>query len=156
MMDAWLGPGYEPPAIERRSILSRLTKCSVVTTSAEGALSSRTALIEQVGQSGIAFTVRLLGSGVYDDIIPNPRIVLTARPALGPHDLVVVNGLARIQSHMATGGERELLLVDVAIQRMECWGSAAASAALRRVTPMAEDRELLSELQHEAMALRQA
>ena len=62
---------------------------------------------------------------------------------------------ARIQSHVATGGERELLLLDVAIQRMECWGSAAASPALRPATPMAEDRERLSE-RHEIMALRQA
>jgi len=153
MMDAWLGPGYEPPAIERRSILSRLTKCSVVTTSAEGALSSRTALIEQVGQSGVAFTVRLLGSGVYDDIIPNPRILLTARPALGPHDLIVVNGLARVQSHMSTGGERELLVLDVAIQRMECWGSAPVTHVLRPATPLVEE---LPATRHETMALRQA
>ena len=117
--------------------------------------SSRTALIEQVGPSGGSLTVRLLGSDVYDDIIPNPRIVLTARPALGPHDLVVVNGLARIQSRMATGGERELLLLDVAIQRMECWGSAATSPALRAATPLVEDRERPSE-RHDAMALRQA
>ena len=154
-MDAWLGPGFVPSAVERRSILSRLSNCTIISSSADGALRSRTALIELVGQSGGSLTVRLLGSGMYDDIIPNPRIVLTARPALGPHDLVVVNGLARIQSHMATGGERELLLLDVAIQRMECWGSVAASPTPRPAIPMAEDRERLSE-RHETMALRQA
>jgi hypothetical protein len=153
-MDAWLGPGFEPSAVERRSILSRLSNCSVISSSADGALRSRTALIEQVGQSGGSLTVRLLGSGVYDDIIPNPRIVLTARPALGPHDLVVVNGLARIQSRMATAGERELPLLDVAVQRMECWGSTATIAP-RPATPLVEDRERLSE-RHETMALRQA
>ena len=154
-MDAWLGPGLEPPEVERRSILSRLNKCSVITTSADGALSSRTALIEQVGQNGRMLTVRLLGSGVYDDIIPNPRILLTARPGLGPHDLVVVNGLARIQSRMATSGERELLLLDVAIQRMECWGSATPTQvqALRPAMPLVDD---LPATRHETMALRQA
>ncbi len=154
-MDAWLGPGSEPSAVERRSILSRLSNCSVISSSADGALHSRTALIEQVGPSGGSLTVRLLGSDVYDDIIPNPRIVLTARPALGPQDLVVVNGLARIQSRTATGGGRELLLLDVAIQRMECWGSAVMSPAPRAAPSLVDDRERLSE-RHDAMVLRQA
>ena len=153
MMDAWLSSGYEPPGIERRSILSRLNKCSIITTSADGALSSRTALIEQVGTSGNSFTVCLLGSRVYDDIIPNPRILLTARPALGPHDLIVVNGLARIQSRMPTTGDRELLLLDVAVQRMECWGSAPATHVLRPATPLVDEPPAA---RHETRALRQA
>jgi hypothetical protein len=138
-MDAWLGPGFVPSAIERRSILSRLSNCSIISSSADGALHSRTALIEYVAQSGGSLTVRLMGSGMYDDIIPNPRIVLTARPALGPHDLVVVNGLARIQSHMATGGERELL-PGRGCPADGCWGSAATSP---RQPPIVEDREQL-------------
>ena len=101
-MDGWLGPGVEPTEIERRSILSRLSSCSVISSNPDGALRTRTARIEQVAASGKMLTVRLIGSGLYDDIIPNPRVIITARPAVGPHELIAVNGLARIQSRMET------------------------------------------------------
>jgi hypothetical protein len=139
-MDGWLGSGFQPSDAERRSILSGLNTCSIITTSADGALSSRTALIEQVGGNGGILTVRLLGSRMHDDIIPNPRILVTARPAAGPHDLVVINGLARIQSRTDSDGGLELLLLDVAIQRMECWGSAPAAQTVRPLLSPADER----------------
>jgi hypothetical protein len=56
---------------------------------------------------------------------------------------------------MATSGERELLLLDVAIQRMECWGSTTPTQvqALRPAMPLVDD---LPATRHEPMALRQA
>ena len=154
-MDGWLGPGVEPTEIERRSILSRLSSCSVISSNPDGALRTRTARIEQVAASGKMLTVRLIGSGLYDDIIPNPRVIITARPAVGPHELIAVNGLARIQSRMETAGDRELLLLDVAIQRMECWGSASPVINLRPVASIVEEHAFPLP-RHDAMALKQA
>ena len=152
-MDAWLGPGFQPSEIERRSILSRLSNCALTTTNPDGALSSRTALIERVTPSGATLTVRLLGSGLYDDVVTNPRVQVMAHPAMGPHDLVVVSGLARIQSHMASGNGREILLLDVTIQRMECWSTTPVAQAPRPLMPLADER---AGLRHETMTLRHA
>lgn len=152
-MDAWLGPGFTPSEIERRSILSRLSNCSITTTNPDGALSSRTALIDRVTPSGGTLTVRLIGSGLHDDVITNPRVLVSAHPALGAHDLVVVSGLARVQSHLTSGNGREILLLDIAIQRMECWSLAPAAQAARPMMPLVEE---LPALRHETLALRQA
>jgi hypothetical protein len=56
---------------------------------------------------------------------------------------------------METAGDRELLLLDVAIQRMECWGSASPVINLRPV-PSSVDEHAFPLPRHDAMALKQA
>ncbi len=154
-MDAWLGSGIEPGDMERRSILSRLTLCSITTASTEGALRTRTAMIERVGASAQVISVRLLGSGLYDDVVRNPRVVLSAVSSVGSYGFIVLNGLARVQSHAATGDDRELLVVEIAIQRMECWSADGVRAARKQVA-RATRAEALPRQRHEALALREA
>ena len=156
-MDTWLGPGVEPLEVDRRPLLSRLGDCSIITSDADGALSSRTARIEQVSPNGGTLTIRLLGSNVYHDVIPNPRVVLSARPAIGPHALIVVNGLARIHSRQAAGGTCELLVLEVSIQRIECWGDAPLIPVPRAATlPVEERQSQRHDARHDPRALRRA
>ena len=157
-MEAWLGPGTEPSEPERRSILSQLKLCSLTTSSAEGALQTRTGVVEQVASTGRTLMVRLVGSGLYDDVIPNPRVVISALAAVRPHAFVVVNGLARIHSQVATGPDRDLLLLEVTVQRMECWSADGASEALKSgsADALKHHGRDAARARHEAMVLRQA
>ena len=150
-MNAWLDSGIEPASLERRSILSRLTLCSLTTNTSDGALRTRTAMIDQVAASGQAVLVRLLGSGLYDDVIRNPRVLLSAVQSLGPHKFIVLNGLARIHSRLPTDGERELLVLEITVQRMECWDVDSARAA-RKQAVGSRVIEPAARAQHEAIA----
>jgi hypothetical protein len=155
-MDGWLGPGIEPAETERRTILSRLTSCSVTTSSPDGALETRTAVIDEVCDKGHSIRVRLIGRGLYDHVIPNPRVVVSALPALGPYALIAVNGLARIHSHQAARSGVQLLVLEVTVQRMECWRGGSASAA--PTTPSTPGfREIdIPDSRHDALARRRA
>jgi hypothetical protein len=128
----------------------------VTTSSPDGALQTRTAVIDEVADSGRTLRVRLLGSGLHDDVIPNPRVVVSALPALGPYALIAVNGLARIHSHHAARTGVELLVLEVAIQRMECWGGARGAAS-PAAPPTPSYRQLdVPDERYDALALKRA
>lgn len=122
-MDGWLSPGIEPAPAERWPLLPAMTRCVLTTSTGDGALHARTALIEHADASGSMFTVRLPNCDVRQEVIANPRVTLTAWPASGGMALVVITGLATARSRPGLALEREALLLDIAIVRMEHWGT---------------------------------
>jgi hypothetical protein len=119
-MDSWMGPGIEPAVDARASILRHLSLCSVTTTDVDGALRTRTALVEPVPGAGEALTVRLVANEVERELVANPRVIVSAIYQADSPVFLVVNGLARITSVIAAGSQ-QLVLLDVAVQRMEYW-----------------------------------
>lgn len=119
-MDRWLDAGSEPGALERQSLFPQATPCSLTSATPDGALRTRTARIESVGSNGAVMLIHLHGAELEREIIPNPRVTLMAWPADGA-GLTVVQGLARMHSRVISGAERDLSLVEITIQRVECW-----------------------------------
>jgi hypothetical protein len=128
-MDSWIGPGIEPAPEARAGMLRHVSLCSVTTTDVDGTFRTRTALVEPVHAMDEGLTVRLLADEVERELVANPRVVLSALYQADSPIFLVVNGLAHITSVLATGSQR-LVLLDVAVQRMEYW---SAPAALRLV-----------------------
>ncbi len=128
-MDSWIGPGIEPAAEARAGMLRHVSLCSITTTDADGAFRTRTALVEPAQPMGEGLTVRLLADNVERELVANPRVVVSALYQADSPIFLVVNGLAHITSVLSAGSQ-QLVLLEVAVQRMEYW---SAPAVLRLV-----------------------
>ena len=115
----WLGPGQFCGEIERPLLLSRLTCCLITSSSRDGALRTRTALVEAHRPGGSSLTLRVADPSLEYEIIPNPRVIVSALDPL-THAWLVVNGLARLHA-TARAPFDDWVLLDVAVHSMERW-----------------------------------
>lgn len=115
----WLGPGQFCGDLERPLLLSRLTCCLLTSSSRDGALRTRTALVEGLRAGGSSLTLRVADPSLEYEVIPNPRVIVSALDPL-THAWLVVNGLARLHAPARTPFD-DWVLLEVAVHSMERW-----------------------------------
>lgn len=133
-MDTWLGPGELVAGRDRRELLQRLTLSMVLPTRRSGAPLGRTAIVEQGDEHHL--TLRMAGRGLARTLARDPRITLSATTHLGGNRLTVIDGTATVLATLPADHGRDVLLLSVAVERVECWGDAASPARPRAATSL--------------------
>jgi hypothetical protein len=140
-VDFWTGPGTEPDAHERASLLAGVSQCALTTRDRVGRLRTRRALLERVSACGSRLTVRILDAGVDDDPPGSPRVTLTAVRHIGLSTFILVDGMI-LTGVIQRGDQSNVLRLDLRILRMECFGTPRA-AGVRGAGSAARQRSRL-------------
>ncbi len=133
-MDTWLGPGELFEGRARHVMLQRLAFSIASATQRNGKLLTRHALIERA--EGDHLWLRVAGKGLARALAQGQRITITASTHIGGNRLNVVDGTATIRDSLETGDGREVVLVDLKVERLESWAEEPAVAARSRTAAL--------------------
>lgn len=125
-MDTWLGPGEVFEGRSRHAMLQRLAFSVASATLRNGRLLTRHALIEHA--EGDRLLVRAAGKGLARALARSTPITLSASTHIGGNRLSVLDGTATLRDSLTTGDGREVVILDVVVDRFESWAEEPAAS----------------------------